>query len=287
MAIDINELLATKLPVIEQSVTPRDCIIYALGVGIGLDPLEEQDLPFVDETRLKVTPTMVNVLGDPGFWMRDLQLGLDWRQAVHGEQSLRIHRPLPHNTTVRGTSRIVDVVDKGVGRGALIYVERDISDAITGELFATVYQTVFCRGDGGFGGPNKSAVPSRPMPERAADTSIDLPTSGQQALIYRLSGDYNPLHSNPAAARIAGFDRPILHGLATFGIAGHGLVRRLCDGDPTLAKVMGGRFSAPVFPGETIKIEIWRVGDGQALFRAVVAARNAVVISNGLFEFLV
>ncbi len=286
MTIDIDQLLATELPVIEQRVTPRDCIIYALGIGIGLDPMEEQDLPFVDETRLKVAPTMANVLGDPGFWMRDLPLGLDWRQAVHGEQSMKIHRPLPQDATVQGISRIVDVADKGEGRGALIYVERDISDAGTGELFATVYQTVFCRGDGGFGGSNKPAAAARPIPERAADTSIELPTSGQQALIYRLSGDYNPLHSNPADARIAGFERPILHGLATFGIAGHGLVRRLCDGDADLVRAMGGRFSAPVFPGETIRVEIWHAGVGQALFRAMVSARNAVVINNGTFEFL-
>lgn len=285
MTINLDQLLATQLPVIEQRISPRDCIIYALGIGIGLDPVEEQDLPFVDETRLRVAPTMANVLADPGFWMRDLPLGLDWRQTVHGEQAMKIHRPLPQDATVRGVSRIVDVVDKGQGRGALIYVERAISDAGTGELFATVYQTVFCRGDGGFGGPDKPAAPVMPMPERAPDSSIDLPTSGQQALIYRLSGDYNPLHSNPAAARIAGFDRPILHGLATFGVAGHGLVRRLCNGDATLVKAMQGRFSAPVFPGETIRIDIWRSGDGQAIFRAAVAARNAIVINNGLFEF--
>lgn len=285
MAINPEQLLATTLPIVEQRVTWRDCIMYALGIGIGLDPSEELDLPFVDETRLKVQPTMANVLGDPGFWMRDLPLGLDWRKTVHGEQAMKIHRPLPHDATVRGVSRIVDLIDKGPGRGALIYVERDISNAATNEAYATVYQTVFCRGDGGFGGSNKPVMPPALAPEGGPDITIDLPTTGQQALIYRLSGDYNPLHSNPDAARAAGFDRPILHGLATFGIAGHGLIRRLCDGDADLVKAMKGRFSAPVYPGETIRVEIWRTGKGHAFFRAVIPARNAVVIDNGAFEF--
>ncbi|HXD41848.1 MAG TPA: MaoC/PaaZ C-terminal domain-containing protein [Ramlibacter sp.] len=282
--IDPQQLLAAQIPVIEQHYGWRECVLYSLGIAAGLDPLDEADLPFVDETRLKVHPSMANVLGYPGFWQRDPAFGLDWVKLVHGEHAFRIHRPLPPQGHVRGTSRIVDLVDKGKDRGALIFVEREIRDAASGELFATVRQTVFCRGDGGFGGPNKTLPPPPAIPERAPDESISVPTSPQTALVYRLSGDFNPLHANPAVARAAGFDRPILHGLATFGITCHGLMKRLCGCDPAAVRAMSGRFSAPVFPGETLRVEIWNDAPGQFSFRTVVAERGVVVVNNGFFE---
>ena len=285
MTINPEQLLATPIPRIEHRYGWRDCVTYALGIGVGLDPMDEADLPFVDETRLKVEPTMANVLGYPGFWQRDPAFGLDWVKTVHGEHAVRIHKPLPSEAHVVGTSRIVDLVDKGEGRGALIFVEREITDQQSGELLATVQQTVFCRGDGGFGGPAKALPAPHAIPDRAPDTSIELPTSPQSALVYRLSGDFNPLHSNPATARAAGFERPILHGLATFGVTGHGLVKRLCDSDPTALRAMGGRFSSPVFPGETLHLEIWHDGGGWASFRTTVPARRVVVVNNGHFEF--
>ncbi len=285
MTINPEQMMAAPIPVIEQHYDWRNCVSYALGLGVGLDPMDEADLPFVDETRLKVEPTMANVLGYPGFWQRDLPLGLDWVKTVHGEQAMRIHKPLPSQASVRGVSRVVDLVDKGEGRGALIFVERDISDMVSGELLATIRQTVFCRGDGGFGGVNKPQPAPHAIPQRTPDASIELPTSPQSALIYRLSGDYNPLHSNPQTARQAGFPRPILHGLATFGVAGHGLVKRWCDGDPTALRAMGGRFSSPVFPGETVRVEIWREAAGRASFRASVPSRDVVVVNHGWFEF--
>jgi acyl dehydratase len=285
MTINPEQMMAAQIPVIEQHYDWRNCVSYALGLGVGLDPMDEADLPFVDETRLKVEPTMANVLGYPGFWLRELPLGLDWVKSVHGEHATRIHKPLPSKASVRGVSRVVDLIDKGEGRGALIFVERDIRDMVSGELLATVHQTVFCRGDGGFGGVNKPQPAPHAIPERAPDASIDMPTSPQSALIYRLSGDYNPLHSNPETARQAGFPRPILHGLATFGVTGHGLVKRWCDGDPTAVRAMSGRFSSPVFPGETVRVDIWREAAGRASFRASVPARGVVVVNNGHFEF--
>lgn len=284
MTIDPERLLAAQIPCIEQHYDWQQCIVYALGIGVGLDPMDEADLAFVDETRLKVQPTMANVMGYPGFWMRDLPLGLDWVRTVHGEHSTRIHRPLPAKASVRGTSRIVDLIDKGEGRGALIFVEREIADMHSGELLATVRQTVFCRGDGGFGGERRAQPAPHAIPARAPDAAIELPTSPQSALIYRLCGDYNPLHAVPAIAREAGFARPILHGLATFGVAGHGIVKRWCDGDPAALREMGGRFSSPVFPGETVRLELWREGPTRAAFRASVPARGVVVIDNGHLE---
>lgn len=279
-----EKLLAEALPVVEQTLHWRDCALYALGLGVGLDPLDDGDLRYLDETRLRVQPTMANVMGYPGFWMRDPRYGIDATKTVHGEHALRLHRPLPSSGTVRGTSRITALVDKGAGKGALVYVERDIVDTASNELLATVKQTVFCRADGGFGG-NAKATPAHAVPERDPDATITLPTSPQAALIYRLSGDFNPLHSDPATARAAGFERPILHGLATFGVVGHGLVKHLCGGVPETLQAMGGRFSAPVFPGESLQLDLWREGPGRASFRARVPTRGAVVMNNGFVEF--
>lgn len=285
--IDPKSLLAEALPVVEQTLHWRDCALYALGLGVGLDPLDDGDLRYLDETRLLVQPTMANVMGYPGFWMREPRFGIDAAKTVHGEHALRLHRPLPGSGTVRGTSRITGLLDKGVGKGALVYVEREIVDVASSELLATVRQTVFCRGDGGCGGfgGDDVAPPVHAVPDRAPDGAITLPTSPQAALIYRLSGDLNPLHSDPATARAAGFERPILHGLATFGVVGHGLVKQLCGGDPTALQAMGGRFSAPVSPGETLRLELWHDGPGRASFRASVPARGAVVMDNGFAEF--
>lgn len=281
--MDPQKLLAAKIPEIEQRYDWRDCALYSLGIGVGLDPMDEADLAFLDETRLKVHPSMVDVLGYPGFWQRDPAFGLDWRKVVHGEHAFRIHAPLPAQGHVRGISRIADLVDKGADRGALIYVEREVRDVASGTLLATVRQTVFCRGDGGFGGKSEAPAP-RALPDRAPDTSVDLPTSPQAALIYRLSGDYNPLHSDPTAARAAGFERPILHGLATFGSTCHGLMKHLCDGDPSGVRELTGRFSSPVFPGDTLRIDIWREGAGRYAYRTTVPQRNVVVVNNGSFE---
>ncbi len=288
MPLDPERLRATPIPEIEHRYGWRDCVLYALGLGVGLDPMDEDELAYVDEHRLRVQPSMANVLGYPGFWMRDPAFGLDWQRTVHGEHAVRLHRPLPTEGHVRGTSRIVGLVDKGAGRGALVYVERRITDLASGELLATVAQTVFCRGDGGFGS-NDQARPAHRLPERAPDAVIELPTSPQTALIYRLSGDYNPLHSSPSSARASGFERPILHGLATFGFSGRALVRGLCGGDPAALKAMGGRFSAPVFPGETLQVELWRPegsgeNAGRGSFRTRVAERGVVVLDNGFVE---
>jgi acyl dehydratase len=283
MALNPEQLLAARIPEVEQRYGWRDCALYSLGIGIGLDPLDEADLPFVDESRLKVHPAMANVLGYPGFWQQDPAFGLDSSKIVHGEHAMRLHRPLPAEGHVRGVSRIVDLVDKGEGRGALVFVERQITDADSGELLATVNQTIFARGDGGFNGPARTLPAPHAVPQRQPDRVVQARSSPQSALIYRLCGDLNPLHANPAVARAAGFERPILHGLATFGLTCHALMKALCGTDPAQVRSMSGRFSAPVFPGDTLSVEIWREQAG-ATFRATVAERGAVVVNNGYFE---
>jgi acyl dehydratase len=275
-----EKLLALKIPEVEHSFGPKDCILYALGLGLGQDPLNEDELAFVYEKNLKALPTFALVQGYSPYWLRNPDSGVNWTKVVHGEQGLTLHKPVKTQGTVIGRTRIVEVIDKGEGKGALVFSERKITDKADGALLATLTQTTFCRADGGFGGPPREARAPHPLPERAPDLVCDLPTRPEMALIYRLSGDVNPLHAEPEFARAAGFPRPILHGLATFGVAGHALLKSLCGYDPTRLAAMAGRFSAPVYPGETIRTEIWR--DGKvASFRARVLERDVVAVNNG------
>jgi acyl dehydratase len=281
MTIVYEKVMALTVPPVEVTYGPKDCMLYALGVGLGQDPMNEDELAFVYEKQLKVLPTMATVLGYGVSWAREA--GIDQLRVVNGEQGFTLHKPLEPEATVVGRSRIIEVIDKGAGKGALILSERKVSDKASGELIATITQTAFCRGDGGFGGPPRQAPAPHPIPERAPDMFCDLPTRPEMALIYRLSGDYNPLHAEPAFARAAGFERPILHGLGTFGVSGHAVLKTLCGYDPNRLAAFAGRFSAPVFPGETIRTEMWR--DGPVVsFRARVLERDVIAINNGRAE---
>jgi len=281
MGIVYEKIMTLQIPPVEQTYGPKDCMLYALGVGLGHDPMNEDELAFVYEKDLKVLPTMATVIGHSGSLVRDRNTGIDWVMVVNGEQGFTLHRPLTGRGEVVGHTRIVDVVDKGAGKGALLLTERKINDKATGDLIATVTQTIFCRGDGGFGGPPRQTPPPHPLPTRAPDTVCDFGTRPEAALIYRLSGDYNPLHADPAVARAAGFDRPILHGLGTFGVSGHALLKTMCGYDPARLISFSCRFSAPVFPGETVRTEMWR--DGAVVsFRARVLERD--VINHGRAE---
>lgn len=285
MALDYDTLLNLDIPSLEQTFTERDAIIYALGIGIGQDPLDEGQLRFVYEKNLLAMPTMAVVLGY--MKVRDLPLGINYLKAVHGEQGLRLHKPLPVAGTFVSKIKVTEVVDRGADKGAMIYLARTLTDKSSGELLATLTQSLFCRGDGGFGGPPRPTPPQHVVPERAADTVCDLATVPWQALVYRLSGDVNPLHAEPAVARQAGFDRPILHGLATFGIVGHALVKSVCGYDPSKLVALEGRFSSPVLPGDAIRTEIWRDGNANSrtiAVRASVPARNVVVFNYGRAE---
>jgi acyl dehydratase len=200
--------------------------------------------------------------------------------VVHGEQGFRLHRPLPAEASLRGETRVVDVIDKGEGKGALILTETRILDAKTGECIATTDSTSFARANGGFGGPSASPKVPRTLPARAPDLTDDWPVIPQLALIYRLSGDYNPLHADPKVATAAGFAAPILHGLCSFGVTGWALVSAVCGGDATRLRSIGTRFASPVYPGETLRVEIWRRGDA-VQFRTRVVERDIVVLSHG------
>jgi acyl dehydratase len=280
MPIDYLKLKSWPFPDLEHRYEAKDTILYALGVGCGGDPMDRSELPFVYEEGLKALPTMAVVLGYPGFWLKDPNTGVDWRKVLHGEQGLVIHKPLPATGTVIGRTRITEIIDKGPGKGALIYSNRDVIDKASGDLLATLTSTTFVRGEGGFGGPSGPAPEPHPLPERAPDAAVDLKTLPQAALIYRLSGDWNPLHADPDVAAGAGFPQPILHGLCTYAVAGRAILKACCGHDPARLRRLDVRFSAPVMPGETIRTEIWKDA-GTVSFRARVVERDVVVLNNG------
>ncbi len=288
--IDYHALKARPFPEIVARYAPRDTMLYALGVGYGYDPTDERQLAFVYEKSLRATPTMAVVLAYPGFWVKEPDTGIDWVRVLHGEQSIVLHRPIPPAGTVIGRTRVKALIDKGKDKGALLVQERKVY-LDSGELLATIDSLSFCRGDGGFserpGNGPKGGDPAPPAPlptpDGPPDIACDLPTVPQAALVYRLSGDYNPLHAEPAVARAANFERPILHGLATYGVAGHAILRSCCDYDPARLKSLAVRFSAPVYPGETIRTEMWRRGNA-VQFRARALERDIMVLSHGRAE---
>ena len=284
MAINYDKLLNYPIPEVRQTLRWQDVALYNFSVGLGQDPMDEKQLDFLYEPRLKVMPSMPVVLASPGFWSRNPDTGIVWQQILHGEQGLVLHRPLPVEGELIGRSRITGIVDRGEGKGALMYSQREMLDAKTGEKLATTTSTSFLRGNGGFGGPTGPVKQPHPEPSRAPDVTLDMPTRPEQALVYRLNSDLNPLHIDPEVAKGAGFPRPILHGLCTFGTVCHALLRSLCDYDTARFGQMDLRFSSPVFPGETIRTEIWNEPGGAA-FRARVVERDKVVVSNGLFRF--
>jgi acyl dehydratase len=283
MPLNAEKLLALQIPDVEHTYGPRDCILYALGLGLGRDPLDRDELAFVYEKNLKVLPTFAVMLGYAAYWLRRPEIGVTWEKVVHGEHGMRLHAPVAPQGTVIGRTRILDVVDKGEGKGALVYSQREILDKASGRLLVTLKQTTFCRGDGGFGGLKREVPPPHALPARAPDGVIDFATRPEMALIYRLSGDINALHVDPDFAKAAGFPRPVLHGLATFGVAGHALLKAVCGYDPARLMAMAGRFSAPVYPGETIRTEFWRDGNVVS-FRARIKERDVVAIDHGRAE---
>ena len=232
---------------------------------------------------MQTFPTMPVVLGHPGPWMVDPRVGVNMLKVLHAEQHLEIHQPLPVEGTIVARNRVQEVVDKGAGKGALIITERKIFDQATDVCYCTQKSIAFARGDGGFGGPVSTGEKPASIPDRAPDYSVGIAVSTQAALLYRLSGDYNPLHADPAIAHKAGFDRPILHGLASFGVAARALLVALKIEDPAALKSFGLRFSAPVFPGETIDTSVWEEG-GKLAFRSRVSARDSIVLNNGYAE---
>lgn len=280
--MNLDKLLRFDIPSIEANLTARDAMLYALGVGIGDQPEDPKDLQYVYERAepFQVMPSLVNVICHPGGWVMAPELEVNWVKLLHGEQGFEMHKPLRSDTAYVSRNEVIGVMDKGEGKGAMLFLRKELREAATGELASTIDSTYVLRGDGGCGSTMKEAPVPHPIPERVQDTTVSLPTLARAALIYRLSGDYNPIHADPGMARKAGFDRPILHGLCSLGIATRAVLRACCDDVPTRLKSLKLRFSSPVYPGETLVTDVWR--DGNAVsFRTRVAERDVVVLNNG------
>lgn len=269
-----------RFPVTRVVYSDRDTILYALSVGAGTIPHDPRELRFVYENELCALPTIAAVLAHPGAWIADPVFGVNYPKLLHGEQQLIVHRPLAAAGEIEASYRITAVVDKGEDKGALVHFEKRLHDAVSSELACTVRSTLFLRGDGGAGSFGTPPEPLPATPDMKLERLDELRTSIGAALLYRLNGDRNPIHADPAAAAKAGFDRPILHGLCTYGVVGYLLTRTVCDYDPARLLSIGARFSSPVFPGETIRLEAARRSD-EVFFRATVPERDEVVLSQG------
>ncbi|SEI11967.1 MaoC/PaaZ C-terminal domain-containing protein [Paracoccus alkenifer] len=278
--MDIDALRRFRFDRTRQSYSQKDSILYALGLGYGSDPVSADELRFTYEQDLRAVPSMVNILAHPGLWVQRPEFQMNWRQLLHAEQRFDILRPLPPEGEISADYRVTGVVDRGADKGAWLYLRKDLADA-TGQPIARVSSTYLLRGDGGCGmfGTPEPALSS--LPQRPADRVLRHTTLPQQALLYRLSGDLNPLHASPEVARQAGFDRPILHGLCTMGIACRALISALCPNEPGRLRHLSLRFSQPVYPGETIETEIFDADPGEVRFRARVVERDVIVLDRG------
>ena len=283
MAISYESMMSYSVPEVTQTLNDADCILYALGVGFGAEPEHPGHLRYVYEDGLEVLPMMANVVAYPGFWLKDPATGVDWKRVLHGEQVFTIHRLIPIGVKLRGRTRIVGIDDKGPSFGAFMFARRDVVVDATGEAVCTLEQTTLLRGDGGCGGSDARPTPVHRTPRREHDLHQDLAVSREAALVYRLSGDRNPLHVDPAVAKAAGFERPILHGMCTMGYAGHAVMAAICGYDGGRVRAMQVRFTAPAYPGETLRTEMWIEGNVVS-FRTRALERDVLVLGNGRVE---
>ncbi len=283
MPLNLDVVGSASEPV-ERSWTSKDCLLYALGVGAGsLDPTGFE-LEYTTENSAEVTqrvlPTFAAVIGGGGPPRASLG-SFDPAMLVHGEQTIRLSGPIPADGKIRTTSVVTGIYDKG--SGAVVVGESTSVDAATGEERFVTTTALFIRGEGGFGGERGPSAASRPALDREPDEVVTYATRADQALLYRLSGDRNPLHSDPVFAKRAGFERPILHGLCTYGFTGRALLHTLCGSDAARFGSMHGRFSRPTYPGDTLTVSIWNDDDGARF--STVNQRGETVIDGGSFTF--
>jgi acyl dehydratase len=285
MTLNLDAIKNWDFPVIRQTYTENHTILYALSLSCGMEADRPNDLSFVYEKGLQAIPTLVNNLCHPGFWIADARTGIDASRAVHAHHQVEFHSMVPVAGSVRAQTKIHEVVDRGVDKGAMLVYGREIYDESTDTLIATIRHSTLCRADGGFShNPDAGRAPSKSgfahEPERTPDYVVDYVATPQAALIYRLGADPNPLHVDPAVARAAGFDRPILHGLCIFGMVARGAIESLCGGVASRLKTVELRFLAPMFPGEKIQLA-WTVSGSSALYQVRIPDRQSVLIASG------
>ena len=287
MPIDYDDMMQSGATGLAASYDEKDVMLYALGVGFGRDPLDVNELPFVYENAgLKVAPTFASVINrgeaPPERQRMPQKSEINFMMVVDGERRITLHKPLPPKCDVLADERTLDILDKGEGKGAVVIQERVVREAKSGDKLFTIVSSIFARGDGGFGGKAQGGPALHEIPARAPDLVKACDTRPDQALLYALSGDRNPLHRDPAFAKAVGFPRPILHGLCSYGTACRAVLSTVAQYAPEKIKQFDVRFSKPVFPGETLAVEIW--ADGNTIsFRASVKERpGTVVLNNGL-----
>jgi acyl dehydratase len=278
MPIDHQTLNTAEVKDVPFSYSERDVILYALGIGCGSDPTDPMQLAYVSEhAGLQALPTFA------GMFVPDnivVDAGIDQTNMLHRSEVLQLFRPLPAAGDLLANQRVIALSDRGERRGADFELETELRLAKDDTVVCMIRTRIIARNDGGFGGRMAAARERHRIPDREPDLVCDLPTRPDQALLFRLSGDFNPLHADPATARQAGFERPILHGRCTFGIACHAVLKTVCDYDFTLIREIAGRFSSPVYPGDVITTEMWQDGNVVS-FCCRVLSRNETVIKNG------
>lgn len=283
MAINYEQLKHWKFEDRNDRYDPRDSIIYALTLGYGSDPSDTDDLRYVYEHDTLAVPTLLATVGAPGAWATNPALGIDWVKLLHGEHRIRFHAKVSAAAELISRTHISHLVDKGADKGALVVTTREVTAARDGAPVATIEHVSFCRGEGGFGVGDEPLPPLPANPDRLPDAVLLVASTHQSAALYRLNGDLNPIHILPDMASKAGFDRPILHGLCTYGMAARALIKHYCPIQPENLRLFSLRFSAVFFPGETLRIEVWKEGE-QVHFRGVAHEREAVVLSHGIAE---
>lgn len=278
MAITYDELMALKFERVRTRYDDSKSLLYALSVGMGGDLSNPRELPYLfEQPKLQVLPTMATILARTALLAN---AGLNYARLLNGEVRLELHRSIAAQGELLADARVTGVHDKGADKGAIVVSEVAVCDARDGLPLYTMTNSVFARGDGGIGGPKTAASLPHAIPNRQPDHVVTLSTSFNQALLFRLHGDRNPLHADPATAIQAGFTRPILHGLSTLGVACRAVLHAVCDYDGTRMASFDARFSAPVYPGESIATEIWVDGDIVS-YRSRVTERDLVVLNHG------
>jgi acyl dehydratase len=285
MPIDVDSVLGAELEARRSSWGPTDVILYHLGVGAGLPPTDPAELAYVYEGQLHVLPSFGVIPAFPMLWdmLRLPGMDVDLSKILHGEQELELQATLPVNGDVRTTARVCEISDKG--KAALVVLETVTRDATTDQRLVTNRFSAFIRGEGGFDGSTGTRSTSPPLnpPARQPDLEVERSTLPQQALLYRLSGDMNPIHADPQLARNGGFDQPILHGLCSYGIVCKAVVDEALDGDVGGVGRYRARFAGVLFPGETIVVRIWREA-GMVFVDALCKERGTPVLSNAAIE---
>ncbi|TFV59916.1 3-alpha,7-alpha,12-alpha-trihydroxy-5-beta-cholest-24-enoyl-CoA hydratase [Mycobacterium sp. PS03-16] len=281
MPINLDEALGAELPPVEFSWSSSDVQLYHLALGAGVDPMDARELRYLVDNTPQVLPTFGSVAASfhmtepPSVQFPGIEIEL--AKVLHGSEAVTVPGPIPPSGTGTAVTRVTDIWDKG--KAAVIWSETTVTDA-SGTPLWTQKRSIFARGEGGFGGERGPSSSTEP-PQRTPDTQVDLAILPQQALLYRLCGDRNPLHSDPQFAAAAGFPRPILHGLCTYGVACKAIVDTLLDGDVARVKSYGARFAGVVFPGETLRANIWQ-HEGRYVATVTVPARDDAVALSGV-----